>query len=220
MPCSSGALAHPRRSHGDDAPPVRPVPNRSPHTRAAMPVNPSCSFHPVESRTLQGSDRREQRIPIFRWPKRFHFSFRRCPSLSRALPYFMKHQRIEDRRLSQRGEGLGTITKTMIRQRAREIAAINGRSSHRALDSDLEQARRELEGEERLVPVPTVAECLPESKRWDPNPGSPGHKTLAVGPEDEEALESELVEEGVAEAEHEQQIEAVRESRRLEGSSF
>jgi hypothetical protein len=108
----------------------------------------------------------------------------------------------------------------MIRQRAREIAAINGRSSHRALDSDLEQARRELEGEERLVPVPTVAECLPESKRWDPNPGSPGHKTLAVGPEDEEALESELVEEGVAEAEHEQQIEAVRESRRLEGSSF
>ena len=77
----------------------------------------------------------------------------------------MKQDRTEEGRFSINGRGLGTVTEEMIRQRARELAVINGRSQHNVLDSDLEQARRELQGEERLTPENTDAENIPEKKK-------------------------------------------------------
>jgi hypothetical protein len=122
----------------------------------------------------------------------------------------MKHDRIEEGRLSADGQGLGTVTEEMVLQRAREIAFINGRSKKNVLDSDLAQARRELTGEEHLVPEPTKAETLPEEERWDPVPGSTGRKVPTVRAPDEQTTTEELVEEGVEDAEHDQMVRATK----------
>ena len=122
----------------------------------------------------------------------------------------MKQKRIEEGRLSIRGEGLGTVTREMVTKRAREIAEINGRSQDNVLDSDWDEARRELEGEDEMNPTPTAAENIPEDKRWDPIAGSEGSKAPTVPAPDEQTFAEKLYDEGVADAEHDQEIEATR----------
>ena len=124
----------------------------------------------------------------------------------------MKQNPIEEGRISSRGEGLGTVTEEMVRQRAGEIAVINGRSKHNVLDIDLEQARRELQGEEGLNPAPTAAENLTEDQRWGVDGTNSGHKVPAIPASDEQTVTEKLVEEGIADAEHDQQVEATRAS--------
>src|SRR6185436_11239848 len=128
----------------------------------------------------------------------------------------MKQNQTEQGRFSEHGTGLGTVTEEMVRERAREIAVINGRDAQHVLDLDLIQARRELQGAERLNPLPTPEEKLPESERWDPVPGSPGYKAEALAPADEQTFAEQLVEEGVADAEHDQQMAARRSRGQLE----
>lgn len=128
----------------------------------------------------------------------------------------MKENPIEKGRLSEHGEGLGLVTEEIVRKRAREIAVINGRGANRMLDSDLAEARRELQGEERLNPTPTAAEELTEEERWEPVAESEGHRGVTVPPPDEQSVPEKLVEEGVEDAEHDQALEAVREARRRE----
>jgi len=127
----------------------------------------------------------------------------------------MKERSTQRGRISDRGRGLGLVTEEMVRRRAREIAVINGRNENHVLDSDLTQARRELTGEERLVPTPTEAELLPEEERWDPVPGTPGKTGApAVPAPDEQTVAEELVEEGVEDAEHDQMLRATRQRRK------
>jgi len=128
----------------------------------------------------------------------------------------MNENPIEKGRLTQRGRGLGTVTETMVRQRAGELAVINGRSEKNIIDSDVEQARRELTGEENLVPQPSKAEEVPEDGRWDPVPGSTGQPAPIMPAPDEQTVEEKLVEEGVEEAEQDQMIRATRESLKRE----
>ena len=96
--------------------------------------------------------------------------------------------------------------------RARELAIINGRADGQILESDIEQARRELTGEEGLMPSRTPAEKLPEERRWEAVPESEGHAAPKVAAPDEQTFSEKLVEEGVEEAEHEQMVRAERES--------
>jgi hypothetical protein len=131
----------------------------------------------------------------------------------------MKQNQTQEGRLSERGEGLGTVTEEMVRRRAREIAVINGRSGNNMLDSDLVQARRELQGEERLTPLPSKAEALSEDERWGVPPGSAGRKGNTVTADDEQTAAEKLVEEGVGDAEHDQEFEATKESLRREKQS-
>src|SRR5437763_970408 len=119
--------------------------------------------------------------------------------------------KIEQGRFSERGHGLGTVTKEMVRQRAQELAVINGRDEKNILDSDWEQARRELTGKERLVPQAEKDERLPEDQRWDPVPGSKGKAAPKQAAPDEQTFAEELVEEGVEDAEQDQMIRATRE---------
>ena len=128
----------------------------------------------------------------------------------------MKKNPIEKGRFSEHAHGLGTVTREMVLQRAREIAVINGRDESNVLDSDFAQARRELTGEEGLAPEPTKAEELPESERWEPVAGSTGHATPVVPTPDEQTFAEELVEEGVEDAEHDQMVRATRESLKRE----
>ena len=78
--------------------------------------------------------------------------------------------------LTENSEGIGTVTRKMVRERAVELAVINGRSAQDVSKSDWEQARRELTGEPDLDPKEAALDSAPESERWDPVPGSPGHK--------------------------------------------
>jgi hypothetical protein len=79
---------------------------------------------------------------------------------------------------------------------------------------DYEQAKRELTGESDIDPQAAMLESLPESKRWDPVPGSAGRQMPESASEDEDEegrSESEqLAEEGVGEAEHDQMLQAAR----------
>jgi len=124
----------------------------------------------------------------------------------------MNENREEEGRFSLKAHGLGTVTEGMVRQRAQELAVISGRSAHQVLDSDLEEARRELTGEERLNPEPPPTEELPEEKRWVGIAGSEGHKAPTVPAPDEQTFAERLVEEGVEDAEQDQMIRATRES--------
>lgn len=125
-----------------------------------------------------------------------------------------RNSSIEQGRLSQRGKGVGTVTEAMVRKRARQIALINGRPGHQVLDSDLEEARQELTGRERIVPPESAAEELTESSRWVQVPASQGHEAPTVSPPDEQTFAEELTEEGVSDAEEEQMLQAAKAARR------
>jgi hypothetical protein len=97
----------------------------------------------------------------------------------------------------------------MVRRRAAELALINGRPAGQVLDSDLDEARRELTGHSGLVPPPTAAEELPEEDR-EPIPKSVGRKAPSVQATDEQTFAQKLVEEGVEDAEQDQMVEGTR----------
>jgi hypothetical protein len=119
-------------------------------------------------------------------------------------------------RLSDRGEGVGTVTREMVMKRARQIAVLNGRSEKNVLDSDFNEARREMLGEDEMKPEPTAEEQLPEDKRWDPVPGSEGRKVPATPPDDEQSVAEKLYDEGVADAELDESVQATKEDLRRE----
>ncbi len=131
----------------------------------------------------------------------------------------MKENRIEEGRFSAKAQGLGTVTEEMVRQRASELAVINGRAPNQILSTDLDQARRELIGEERLTPEPTAAEQLPEEERWNPVAESTGRRAETVPAPDEQTFAEKLVEEGVEDAEQDQMLRATEESLRRETRS-
>lgn len=128
----------------------------------------------------------------------------------------MKQDRYEEGRFTEHGRGLGTVTEAMVRKRAGELAVINGRSEKNILDSDLDQAYRELTGAERLVPESTPAEELPEESRWEEVPSSSGHRVETGSAPDEQTFAEKLVEEGVEDAEQDQMVEATRQSLKRE----
>lgn len=125
----------------------------------------------------------------------------------------MKKNRVDKGRIIENGRGLGTVTREMLAERASELAVLNGRTADNILDSDFEQARRELTGmsEEPGVAAPR-SERVPEEERWDPVPGTKGRRTPVVPAADETTATQELVEEGVDEAEQDLMNQAARES--------
>ena len=98
----------------------------------------------------------------------------------------MKTNPLKEGALTENSAGLGTVTRKMVRERAAELTVINGRSAKEVTKSDWEQAKRELTGEPVLDPKAAVLESAPESERWDPVPGSTGHKVPAAPSADED----------------------------------
>jgi hypothetical protein len=121
----------------------------------------------------------------------------------------MKKRYTQGGRISSQGKGLGTVTEQMVLKRASEIARINGRSAKNVLDSDWEQARRELT-QETIPPPRTAAELVPEDKRWDPIPETEGTKVPVIPPSDEQTVAERFVDEGVEDAEHDQMKRATK----------
>ena len=112
--------------------------------------------------------------------------------------------------------GIGTVTRKMVKQRALELAAINGRAARDVSPADWAQAKRELTGGSELTSHDAALASAPESERWDPLPGSTGHKAPESPSEDEDdegrSEGEQLVEHGVAEAEHDQMLQAAKEA--------
>ena len=128
----------------------------------------------------------------------------------------MKTNPIKDGALTENSAGIGTVTRKMLRERAVELALINGRSAQHVSKSDWEQAKRELTGDSNTDPKEDILESVPESERWDPVPGSTGHKVPVASSEDEDeegrSDNERLVEEGMGEAELDQSRQATNES--------
>jgi hypothetical protein len=126
----------------------------------------------------------------------------------------MKTNSLKEGTLTENSAGIGTVTPKMVRQRAAELAVIDGRLVQDVSKSECEEARRELTGEPDTDQEEAVLEAAPESERWDPVPGSTGHKVPAAPSDDEDdegrSDNERLVEEGVAEAEHDQMVQAAR----------
>jgi len=114
--------------------------------------------------------------------------------------------------IMENAAGIGTVTPAMVEARARELAAINGRSQ--PSEADYQQAKRELTGEEETDPQEESRESIPESDGWDPVPGSTGRQAAESLGEDEDAEgrseSAQMFEEGVNEAEHDQMRQASR----------
>jgi hypothetical protein len=110
--------------------------------------------------------------------------------------------------------GIGTVTRKMVRERATELALINGRSVQEVSVADWEQAKRELTGGSDIDPKEALLEAAPESERWDPLPGSTGHiiPVASIDGEDDDgqSLGEKLIDEGVQEAEHDQMLQSAR----------
>lgn len=126
----------------------------------------------------------------------------------------MKTNPLKQGVLTEHSAGIGTATREMVRDRAVEIALINGRSASEVSKSDWEQAKRELTGEPGGDPIETLLEAVPESDRLEPVSDANGHK-VPVAPSEDEDEEGrsdgeKLVIEGIAEAEHDQMLEATR----------
>ena len=110
--------------------------------------------------------------------------------------------------------GIGTVTRQMVRERAVELALINGHPAQEVSKSDWEQAKRELTGESALDPQQKLLESASEEERWDPLPGSTGHKAHESSDEDTDdegrSLGEQLIEGGMKEADHDQMLQAAK----------
>ena len=74
--------------------------------------------------------------------------------------------------------------------------------------------KRELTGGDDVDAKTTLLESAPEAERWDPVPGSAGHKVRVSPSEDEDAEgrsdNDRLYAEGIAAAEHDQMLQATK----------
>jgi len=132
----------------------------------------------------------------------------------------MKRNPLKAGALTENSAGIGTVTRKMVRERAIELAIINGRSARTVSQADWEQAKRELTGKPDLDPKEAILESAPESERWDPLPGSTGNKAQVAPSEDEDeegrSDNERLVEEGIQGAEHDQMRQATRDAERTD----
>lgn len=116
--------------------------------------------------------------------------------------------------LNENSGDLGPVTRGMLRERAIELAAGGGRTAQEVSKADWDEARRELSGEPEADPKQAILEAAPESERWDPVPGSPGHQATESPAEGEDAegrnASAQLVDEGINEAERDQISQAAK----------
>ena len=122
------------------------------------------------------------------------------------------HSRPNRGRILANQRGLGDLSESDVERRAREVAAIAGRTS--PTDADRIEALRELRGE-TLPPTGDVDATRSQGRTRDPSePGSDdGRETPNQAGADESKVPERLALEGVEEAQHEQMLAARRRRR-------
>lgn len=113
-------------------------------------------------------------------------------------------------RISEAGAGVGTSDSTAVQERARELARIDGRQEPGP--GDLQAAREELLGQAEPTLAPEVdSPEVEQIVEWDTPPSA---TAPAKEMEDEETIATSLVEEGIAEADHDVRLAAADEMER------
>lgn len=117
----------------------------------------------------------------------------------------MKTVRVLPAKIVSHAEGIGVPNADLVRQRAKEIAKINGRAVYN--DNDWQQAKIELHGHaaDSSEDDDEMTESFSER---DMIPGSLGHHTENSALEDAGNVIEELVSEGMDEAVHDRMLEA------------
>ena len=124
----------------------------------------------------------------------------------------MRKDDIENGRLNEHSHGMGIATRQTVIKRAREIAFISGRSPDQILQSDFDQAKRELTGRGEVVEDQESPRRRSHAELRETVRGSRGRQAKTIAAHDEQTDVERLVDEGVAEAEHDQMVEGTRES--------
>jgi hypothetical protein len=106
-------------------------------------------------------------------------------------------------------EGLGAPTADTVRQRARELARINGHEEFN--DDDWREAKRELHGGHEPNDTNGDMDMTAAVSEHDMVACSMGRHVENVGLEDRENVVEELIAEGMDEAVHEQMLASRRE---------
>jgi hypothetical protein len=113
--------------------------------------------------------------------------------------------------IEENSTGIGEISGEMVVKRAKELALIAGCP---VTKEDSAQALRELTGGDGVDARQALFESFSEDERWDPVPGSTGHRAEESASEDEDedgqGESAQLFEEGVSEAAHDQMLQAAR----------
>jgi len=110
-------------------------------------------------------------------------------------------------KIEENAAGLGVPSPEQVEQRAREIAVIQGRAASDVNDTDRQQARRELLGEEPADAQDPEA-MIASVTSWTEEPGTAGKQASTYLPQDEANIGERLVEEGMNEALHDEMLEA------------
>ena len=110
--------------------------------------------------------------------------------------------------ISDHFRAVGTVTPEMVRQRAREIAIINGHPANHCTSQDLLEAKRELTG---FLPGLDDEEGSKFSAgAWGVEPDSDGRAVEKEEIPDEQSVGEVLIEQGINEAEHDQMVQAAK----------
>ena len=112
-------------------------------------------------------------------------------------------------KIIQHSQGLGVPSTEMVRQRATELARIDGRSQYN--DADWHHAKRELHGGHEYLGNDGGAEMAAFVSERDMVICDMGHRVETFGPDGAERMGEELVAEGMEEAVHDQMLAAARE---------
>jgi hypothetical protein len=121
----------------------------------------------------------------------------------------MKTARGRSGRISDHFHGMGTVTREMVEQRAKELAIINGREARDFTEEDWVRAKHEMIGDEATDPA-EEEEPVAGLTRWDEEPGTSGHHVENNSPPDEQTVSERLVQEGLEEANHDQMLKGSR----------
>lgn len=111
-------------------------------------------------------------------------------------------------KISTASAGLGVPSPELVEQRARELAAIAGRSASGFTEEDFHQAKSELLGEASDHALEETASVVASLTEREVPVGIEGVHIPNIGPADENSIGEELVAEGVDEAAHDQMVEA------------
>jgi hypothetical protein len=115
--------------------------------------------------------------------------------------------------ISDHFRAVGTVTREMVRQRARELAIINGRPPNHCTRQDLQDAQRELTG--AIPGMDDEEDTLITTASWGEEPVSAGHWAGREEVPDEQTIGEILIEQGINEAEHDQMVEAAKSHEQL-----
>jgi hypothetical protein len=130
----------------------------------------------------------------------------------------MKTNPLKEGALTENSVGIGTVTRKTVKDRAIQLAIADDRTAQEVSSADWQQAKRELSGQPEIDPKAAMLESAPEAERWDPVPGSTGEKVPVAAGEDEDdegrSDNERLVEEGMAEAELDLNVQATQDARK------